>query len=447
MSEARKRDYQPLHLILITGSFWLLGPSEWSARLYPVLAGTLGIYFAYLFAKEVSDENGGLLAAFLVAFSQLNLSNSTQSKQYIAIQACLLLVLFFVTKLTTKKRTNEWVHHFLVILTATIATLLHFLGILVFIPYFIYLALSRHSYFSRLLKRPLVIFLVFAAGFGISYLINLPLILRIFWTGKSLEQIFFPYNHGLYFLQLFAKNYWLFALSAFLGWLFSLRTKPTLSLVVAGYVFVSLYLWTFKHYTHNVRYIVPLFGIIFVYTAVFWQSLCYRIFKGNYFLPLVIFLLLLGLLEYKVVLWPKKYYNPNADIYGDVQIANYRDLFQQIKTQYPGYRKLAIFNDIPFAQNWYLPEKKATAYFSKFTPEPYRSTVDGIMVYGSLSDFKHQLQQHPRGVIIVEDWQSFLPDTIKNYVKSNLKLEFRVDSIALAANDPWPLAVYSWRHD
>ena len=35
-------------------------------------------------------------------------------------------------------------------------------------------------------------------------------------------------------------------------------------------------------------------------------------------------------------------------------------------------------------------------------------------------------------------------DALINYAKKNLTLEFRVESLKEARNDPWPLALYSW---
>jgi 4-amino-4-deoxy-L-arabinose transferase-like glycosyltransferase len=72
--------------------FRLFGLSEFSARLPFVIWGTLGIVFAFLLARKLSSDGGGLLAAFIMAFSTLNLAHSTQAKPYIALQTILLLL-------------------------------------------------------------------------------------------------------------------------------------------------------------------------------------------------------------------------------------------------------------------------------------------------------------------------------------------------------------------
>ena len=80
----------------------------------------------------------------------------------------------------------------------------------------------------------------------------------------------------------------------------------------------------------------------------------------------------------------------------------------------------------------------------KFTTKPYKHKIANAMVYGSLKDFKKIMKDHPQGLLIMEDWESFLPEDIKQYAKKNLKLELRVESLREAPDDPWPLALYSW---
>jgi hypothetical protein len=65
-------------------------------------------------------------------------------------------------------------------------------------------------------------------------------------------------------------------------------------------------------------------------------------------------------------------------------------------------------------------------------------------LYNSLQSFKNEIKNNPQGFLVVEDWQSFTPEDIKEYAKNNLKLEIRVDSMAVSPDDKWPLELYSW---
>ena len=245
------------------------------------------------------------------------------------------------------------------------------------------------------------------------------------------------------------KQYGIFVFPAILG-LLILKRNYIISIGILIYTFILIFSWTFIQYSHNIRYLVPLFGIIFVFFGVFWGragefiSIKYKV-KGAKLLPLII-ILLFFISGYKIVRSPQVYYSPNTDFYGDVQIANYKEMYRQIRIKIPQYKNndVVIFNDLIDAHRWYLPEKTITSYFTKGTKQPVKHIIEGGLVYGSLSDFKKQLNKYPKGILIVEDWESLLPEDIKQYAKKNLKREIRVESLEVAKDDPWPLEVYSW---
>jgi len=54
------------------------------------------------------------------------------------------------------------------------------------------------------------------------------------------------------------------------------------------------------------------------------------------------------------------------------------------------------------------------------------------------------MKEDQKGLIIVEDWESILPEDIKQYAKKNLKLEYRVENLGVSPTDKWPIEIYSW---
>ncbi len=66
------------------------------------------------------------------------------------------------------------------------------------------------------------------------------------------------------------------------------------------------------------------------------------------------------------------------------------------------------------------------------------------MIYGSLNQFLQQKSKYEKGILIVEDWESILPEDIKQYAKKNMKRELRVKGLPQAKGDIWPIEVYSW---
>jgi hypothetical protein len=153
---------------------------------------------------------------------------------------------------------------------------------------------------------------------------------------------------------------------------------------------------------------------------------------------------------YKITRKPASFYSPNEDFAADIQIADYKTLFGKMQTRFPHMDSYIIFNDAIDSQLWYLPGRPPDATFVKDYTAGLKydqSSIHPIThkpIYTSLKQFQEQVKRHPKGVIIVEDWQSMLPDEIKDYVKKNLKLQIRVDSLPQVQSDSWPLEVYSW---
>ncbi|MBI3366185.1 hypothetical protein HY041_00980, partial [Candidatus Roizmanbacteria bacterium] len=159
-------------------------------------------------------------------------------------------------------------------------------------------------------------------------------------------------------------------------------------------------------------------------------------------IPLAV-IIILYFSGYKIVKSAQHYYSPNTDFYGDVQIADYKSIFTYIQKKFPNLKDIALFNDSIDAQRWYL-EKIPEAYFVKKSANFYINTSNNVSFYSSLDYFLKEKSKYPKGLLIVEDWDSFLPEDIKLYAKKNMKLEFRIENLPQAHNDPWPLEVYSW---
>ncbi|MBI5122358.1 glycosyltransferase family 39 protein [Candidatus Roizmanbacteria bacterium] len=400
--------YQKLYILVITAFFKLFGTSEIVARLPSMIAFVVGIGVIFFLAKKLSNIYGGLLSTFLYAFSHLNLAYATQAKPYAIIETILLIILY----LLTNKKTN----HLLIIFLCSIVTLLHSIGVFLWILYGTYLLLKIKK------TNIFIIFLTFVLGLIFIY----PMIFSFIKAGQT-----FPYNHLYQSIKLFTYKYSFISLSAFFGFVWSFKKNKTISIALLIYSLVVFIMATFQQFIFNIRYVLSLFGILFLYFGIFWAKVGEKYLpKRKWLIPIAV-MILLYVTGYKIVRLPQVYYNPNLDKYGDVQIANYKDFYAQLKKRFPNYKKLYVINDTQDAESWYFGRYSNT-YFMKFTPE------------SSFNDFKKVIKDHPQGLLIMEDWESLFPEDIKQYAKKNLKLELRVESLREAPDDPWPLALYSW---
>lgn len=448
LDAVRIQDYQALHVVFTAVAFALFGFSEFSARIFPVIFGTIGIIFAFLLARRLSNAYAGLLAAFLYAFSHLNLSHSTQAKQYAAIETLVLVVFYLLARLKQEKKHTVYLHLGIISACAT-TTLLHFLGVLLWIPYMSFLIYEYKEAIVKILKNPKQMAIFIGISIVLFFLFRVPLMIQTF-VGSSLKETFMPYNHIIYFIKVVCIGYGLFLVPAGLAVLFSWKKNPAITLGVILWTTALFYLWTFKHYTHNVRYIVPFFGLLFVYFSLAVNLLAEKLpIKHTYILPLTVAVILF-VTGYKIVRLPATYYNPNVELFADVQNANYKEAYSQLKQKYPDIDSYVIYNDVVEPQQWYLDGRSPDGLFVKdytFALKYGETTKYGltdITIFTTLAQFQTEMKKNPRGVIVVEDWESILSEEIKQYAKKNLKREIRVEGLPEAKGDNWPIEIYSW---
>jgi hypothetical protein len=440
--------YQRLHMLIVGAFFNVFGLSEFAARLPSILFFGVGIIGIYFLAKKLSNTYGGVLSSFIYLFSHLNLAYATQAKPYTAIETITILVILLMVAVSEVKNMRQIIfYHSLIVILLCLAALLHTIGGLLWIIYFVFLIVQLPFLYYFLQKIQTVHLILSLAILGFTVFYTLPIIL------KGL----LPYNHWYQAMKLFGYKYSLLLISAVFGYIWNYSSRKSLTVGIAVYLFILMFLWNFYAFP-NIRYLLSIFGVIFLYFGVFWakvgekydNKIKIRISKfkltGKVFIPVTVMIIIYAT-GYKIVRAPQAYYNPNIDKYGDVQIANYKDFYVLLKQRFPNYKDVYVVNDVFDVEYWYFG-RYSNAYFLKGVTTPYpHQVVKHVQIYGSVNDFKNIISNHRQGLLIMEDWESLLPDDVKEYAKKNLHLEFRVESLREAPNDPWPLALYSWGFD
>ncbi len=430
--------YQKLGMLTTAASFKLFGISELTARIPSMFMFAIGIVIIFFLAKKISNIYGSVIASFIYGLSQLNLAYATQAKPYAAIETITLsIILLFLALNKEKKKKRVILYNVLIIMLSAIATFLHIIALLLWIFYFLYV-LTRISKMHFSQKKILLSIIPTILLIFLTSQLVLPEIIKLVTKKSAIS-----HNHLYQVLRLFGYRYFLISLFAFAGFVWTFSKNKFLNISIMLYMGTLFVLVIFVQYIFNIRYVLSIFGILFLYFGVFWGEVAAKYLpKKKWLIPLTIIVIFL-ISGYRITRTPQPYYNPNIDKYGDVQIANYKDFYTQLKSRHPDYRSIPIFNDTCDTEEWYL-DRYANVHFQKSVNKPYRHPVSNTMVYGSLADFRKEMKKYPRGLVIVEDWQSFFPEDIKQYIKQNLKLEYRIESLKEAKDDPWPLALYTW---
>jgi hypothetical protein len=430
--------YQTLHVALIAISFYFFGITESVARYPSAIFGIIGVPFIYIVTKKWSGRESALISTFLYTFSQLQLAHATQAKPYAAISTLFLVLIYLLQLISDNKKSGSklLLLHIGALVTLFAMYLLHVLSVLFGIVYLIFIF---KKYGSRILTREK--FLPVLGGIALLIVLSVFYVFSIGLFPANLLSV----NNTVYFREfLFHQYFFLTVSSVFGAWI--LRGKyPAIFLGILIWSVALLFFWTFIHYSRNIRYLLPLFTVMQIFFGVFWSQVFAKFFPHKKFLLSAFFIILLFVGWDKVVRKPAVYYSPNKDIFSDVQNANYKEAYKFIEENFKDYNKIAVFNNIIDVQKYYLPKKEvAEAYFMKGIVKPQKHPVNNAVIYGTLSDFINEKSKYNKGIIIVEDWESFLPEDIKQYAKKNMKLEYRIESLEVSPTDKWPIEIYSW---
>lgn len=123
-------------------------------------------------------------------------------------------------------------------------------------------------------------------------------------------------------------------------------------------------------------------------------------------------------------------------------IVDYKLAFANIKELISDKEDVLVIDAWNDRVPWYLPNQEYIMA-NVATPEGV-DPMYGEKFVGTLDGIKNEISDHKSGVVIVEDWQSFMSDEIKEYVRKNLKFEFTVQDLPYNENDHWGISVYSW---
>jgi 4-amino-4-deoxy-L-arabinose transferase-like glycosyltransferase len=195
---------------LTAASFKIFGINEFAGRLPSVIAGTLLILGIFYITRKLIGENEGLIACFLVAFSQIQLAWSTQQRPYIWLELFTLFITYFCYQSIKQKNILDK-NIFYAFLISVIAFLFHGTGlinILLIGVVLLYKIVKERKYIYLLSLIPLA-FLV--------------LIIMRFSFGNALP-LLFKFDFNIIHYKLFLKqSYWWLILGSIIGGLSLLK--------------------------------------------------------------------------------------------------------------------------------------------------------------------------------------------------------------------------------
>lgn len=246
--------------ILNTGfialSMGLFGVSEFAARLPSVLFGVLTIILTYFFSERLSGKKVGLLTAFLVTFSVVEIAWSRQARMYQQLQFFYILSLFIFYKYVN---TKEIRFGLLTILFVVCTVLTHPLGLslLLTIPAYLVLTnLNVKTFKKELLKK---------RTSGIIFFVFIGVVLSEVFYNAVTHILFTQVNYSASYLW-YLKTFFpiIFYLSV-IGIIISFREKWREALLPFLAIIIPFYFIFFHEKLLGYRYLFLSFPFIFLF--------------------------------------------------------------------------------------------------------------------------------------------------------------------------------------
>lgn len=455
---------------LVAFFFKLFGQHEWAARLPFILIGSFVPVLTFYLAKKLFNTRTGICAALLSSFSYIMITWSRQARGY-ALQQLLVLSVFYLYFLLIENPKRKRFHFLIacLLLCCVIGVMTHVMFYLLIGSLMLHFIFLKHKTYLKYIQKPRAIFLILVVG--IVTLIGA-------WKQGLIEftvSRFIGANNLWYYHPLLWREYGLLTIFSLIGVIIGLIRKSREMGAFVLYIIVQLMFVCFIFKPYTIRYILPIFPLIFIltgYTITYLSDLFveknftnFRLYKFYRLFPilLILFIIVNG---HKFVTKPKVYYSINHD-FREIANIDYDQVYGHIKKKGRLEEgKTAVIDTWWDRLYWYLGQNYEGSYGFRsindagFTNGLTRSIAiemdiqgnkilkktksNNLIIIAELSDLKRAMQKYPRGFIFIDD--STYPHDVIEYAEKNLKKELYLDHFPLDDNpySIWPATLYSW---
>lgn len=123
-------------------------------------------------------------------------------------------------------------------------------------------------------------------------------------------------------------------------------------------------------------------------------------------------------------------------------IVDYKKAFSKIKHIIKDPRNTIVMDAWNDRVPWFLQGQKYV--FLDRNEDRMIDETFNITKIGSVNDYKAEKKKYPKGIVIVENWESRTHPSIQEEVRNTLKKEFDVENLPYNEQDKWSISVYSW---
>lgn len=427
--------YQQLQYWLSALMVNVFGLNEFAIRFPSIIFGTLTIVVTYFLGKKFFNSKIGMLSAIITTFLTIEILWSRQARPYQAIQFFYLSGTYYIYSFSLKK--GKKAKEFLFFITSGIlATLFHLEGFAILLIGIVYLIAVNLKNIKKLI--------LFSS-------LLLTVTTPFFTSIKSLLVNFRHFNHFNYYRIFLTHNYLPLLLLAIIGAMFLARKKNYNKLLcLLLFINIPILFASFFLTQPFIRYIYAIFPLI-ILLANYGLIELIKLVKSNQdhsifkigILTCAITIAIFGM-KNKFVIIPQKTYSLNEDMQEIPEVdwkKTYALVDEKLESS-PDAILITNWNDLPI---WFLGEGSLDYLVRNDSRES--DPVSSARIINSLDKFKKLVENESAGIIVLDSWDDWIPDGVRDYCQENLKKEFEIDRLYPTQPRYWPVNVYSWGLD
>lgn len=456
--------FQSLWYWITAFSMKIFGINEFAARFPSVVFGVLTIGAVFLLTSKLFGRKVGLVSSFLTTFLNIEILWSRQARPYQAIQFIFLLEIYlFILILEAVDKKARWWPYFVLETALIIAgSLMHWFGLMplaIFSSYFLIfrfkdIKTSANILLKRLKHKPFK-----WGGLILVFLVFLAVLLEKIGFYAAVKGAILPaygkigfYNHLGYYHSFLWRQYGMLVLLGLIGLLVALAKDFKRNSLVIFFLGVVIAFVNFRLRVPFSRYLYPVFSLLVILAAyglsVISEAIeksipdTFKPFKRWVYLFLAVFLVANG---YKFGLKPKPFYSLNADMQ-EIPEVDFKGLYKYISEKTGNDHEWVLVTTWADHATWYLGETKPEYWLrdKNVVYKEERDLLSGALILGNVTELDTVISSHPKGFVILESWEPYIPEGAEEYVKENLTKEIEVDRIYPVQPRYWPVNVYSW---
>jgi len=425
--------YQWLQYWLAAFSARIFGLNEFAIRFPSIVFGVLTIWAVYFLGKELFNKRVALLASFFITFLKIEILWSRQARPYQALQFFFILGAYFLYKIVKAKKINR--NYFLgFLICGILASLMHGLGIFLFVGGLFYLLIMKLSWLKERCFLGLLAILALTIS---SYFLKDKIV-------STLDK-FTEFNNFYYYRVFLKHNYLLISFLFFLGLLVMLL-KGKFKQIALFAIFVGIQFALVSWFLPQpfTRYFYIIFPFI-ILPASYFLWFVSKFFK-NKFLSLICLLFLVFLTVWiskdKFAILPQRIYSLNEDMQ-EIPEVDWKVIYGFVENKLNQDENIVLVTNWTDLPVWFLGEGKLNYLIRK----DYMAQTDSFTnaeVIHDLTELKEMIKEEKSGLLVLDSWDDYVPDGVREYAAGNLKKELEVDRLYPKQPRLWPVQIYSW---